>query len=346
MLHLREEYAEALRAELELRKDYLQGEKISTIYFGGGTPSLLHSSQIELILQKIRGLFEVEDKAEITIEANPGDLNREHLQKLRETGVNRLSIGIQSFDNKNLRLLGRRHTAEEAKEAVRTAQEAGFDNISIDLIYGIPEQTVEQWEEELRQALQLNVQHISTYCLSYEEGTKMTMMLKKGEIDEVDDETENEMYDVLVNTLKENGFAHYEVSNFAKQDCYSRHNSSYWNGIAYLGVGAGAHSYDGKTRQWNISEAEEYIRQVKAQNLQHEIEVLTEQDKYNEQIMLSLRTAGGIDLQKLTEQQRAYCMEQAATFVANKQLRLTENRIVATMKGINILNMIIEHLMQ
>ena len=345
-LDLREEYTEALVIEAELRKHYLGTEPVSTIYFGGGTPSLLSASQIELILRKIHSLYKVEDEAEITLEANPGDLTKEYLRELRDTGINRLSIGIQSFDNNNLRLIGRRHTAEEAKEAVRMAQEAGFGNISIDLIYGIPGQTTEQWEEELRQAIQLDVQHISTYCLTYEDGTKMTQMLQNGDIIAVDDDTENRMYAILVNTLKDNGFEQYEVSNFAKVGYYSHHNSAYWDDTPYMGLGAAAHSYDGRTRQWNISDIKEYIRQVQTKDLQPEKEVLTERDKYNECVMLSLRTAKGIDLNRLTEEERDYCLRKAETFINNGQLVSCGNRIVATMSGINILNLITEHLMQ
>ncbi|MBR1809748.1 MAG: radical SAM family heme chaperone HemW [Paludibacteraceae bacterium] len=360
LLQLRDEYTEALTAELECRTDYLHKDtlsqtsdqepqntnRISTIYFGGGTPSLLRASQIEQILQKIRELFEVENEAEITIEANPGDLNAEYLHQLVEAGVNRLSIGIQSFNNEYLRLLGRRHTAQEAKEAVRAAREAGFDNISIDLIYGIPGQSLQDWQDELRQAISLNIEHISTYCLTYEEGTEMSRMLQKGEIKAVDDDTENEMYATMVNMLKDNGFEHYEVSNFALPGYRSQHNSSYWNNTPYLGTGAAAHSYDGEARQWNISDIREYIRQAKAHCLQPEREVLSERDKYNERVMLSLRTAEGTDLSKLTNEEQTYCLRQAQPYIDNKQLTLADNRLVATMSGINILNLITEKLMK
>ena len=346
MLDRRDEYVKALLGELELRKHYLPDKNIRTIYFGGGTPSLLSAVQISLILQKIQELFEVDIEAEITLETNPGDLTKDYLQTIREVGINRLSIGIQSFDDHKLRLIGRRHTAQEAKAAVLMAQEAGFGNISIDLIYGLPGQTIDEWKAELMQALELNIQHISTYCLSYEQGTALTNMLESGEIQAVDDDTENLMYAILVNTLKESGFCHYEVSNFARAGYYSHHNSAYWNNTPYMGIGAAAHSYDGCSRQWNTSDLNTYIRQVESHNLQPETEHLTDKDKYNELVMLSLRTDNGIDLSRLTEDDKAYCLGQAEQFIERQQLELTGNRLTATMSGINILNLITEHLMQ
>ena len=323
---------------------------ITTIYFGGGTPSLLSPDQIARIQQTIAAPQAIE----VTLEANPGDLTPNYLRAVREAGVNRLSIGIQSFDDEVLRLIGRRHTAAEAKAAVKAAKAAGFDNISIDLIYGIPSQystlnsQLSAWEAQIEQALQLGVQHISTYCLSYEEGTRMTRMLEQGEINEVDEDTENAMYDLLVSQLKEAGFEHYEVSNFALSGYRSKHNSSYWNRTPYIGLGAGAHSYDGaRTRSWNPDNLEEYIRAQEMEETPHSesastmatYETLTDTDLYNERIMLRLRTAEGIAINEL------HNPTLATPYIERGLLKQTpDKRLVATLQGIHILNRIIEDL--
>ena len=337
---------------------------ITTIYFGGGTPSLLSPDQIARILQTI----DAPQAIEVTLEANPGDLTPDYLLAVREAGVNRLSIGIQSFDDEVLRLIGRRHTAAEAKAAVKAAQDVGFDNISIDLIYGIPSLALytpqnqsdgaawrphlldistltpplSAWEAQIEQALQLGVQHISTYCLSYEEGTRMTRMLEQGEITEVDEDTENAMYDLLVSQLKEAGFEHYEVSNFALPNYRSKHNSSYWNRTPYIGLGAGAHSYDGtRTRSWNLENLEEYIRAQDSGQDPAAGEQLTDTDLYNERIMLGLRTKEGIAIDEL------HTPALATPFIVKGLLKKTsDNRLIATLQGIHILNRIIEDLME
>lgn len=375
-LSRREAYVDALCKEAKRRLATLNSQlstlpSISTIYFGGGTPSLLSPDQIARILQTI----DAQQAIEITLETNPGDLTPDYLRAVREAGVNRLSIGIQSFDNEVLRLIGRRHTAAEAKAAVKAAQAAGFDNISIDLIYGIPSlalytpqnqsdgaapdsiginfqphlldiptlnSPLSAWEAQIEQALQLGVQHISTYCLSYEEGTRMTRMLEQGEITEVDEDTENAMYDLLVSQLKEAGFEHYEVSNFALPGYRSRHNSSYWNRTPYIGLGAGAHSYDGaRTRSWNPDNLEEYIRAMERGEDAATYETLTDTDLYNERIMLGLRTKEGIAIDEL------HNPALATPFIAKGLLKKTsDNRLIATLQGIHILNRIIEDLME
>ena len=345
LLSRREAYVDALCQEATRRLSPLTtNHPISTIYFGGGTPSLLSPDRIARVLQTINATQAIE----VTLEANPGDLTPDYLRAIREAGVNRLSIGIQSFDDEVLRLIGRRHTAAQAKAAVKAAQAAGFDNISIDLIYGIPSQLstlnspLLAWQDQIRQALQLGVQHISTYCLSYEEGTRMTRMLEQGEITEVDEDTENAMYDLLVSQLKEAGFEHYEVSNFALPGYCSRHNSSYWNRTPYIGLGAGAHSYDGaRTRSWNPDNLEEYIRAMERGEDAATYETLTDTDLYNERIMLGLRTAEGIALSEL------HNPALAQPFIERGLLRRTpDNRLVATLQGIHILNRIIEDLME
>ena len=354
-LSRREAYVDALCKEAKRRLATLNSKRstpnpITTIYFGGGTPSLLSPDQIARILQTI----DAPQAIEVTLEANPGDLTPNYLRAVREAGVNRLSIGIQSFDDEVLRLIGRRHTAAEAKAAVKAAKAAGFDNISIDLIYGIPSQystlnsQLSAWEAQIEQALQLGVQHISTYCLSYEEGTRMTHMLEQGEINEVDEDTENAMYDLLVSQLKEAGFEHYEVSNFALSGYRSKHNSSYWNRTPYIGLGAGAHSYDGaRTRSWNPDNLEEYIRAQEMEETPHSesastmatYETLTDTDLYNERIMLRLRTAEGIAINEL------HNPTLATPYIERGLLKQTpDKRLVATLQGIHILNRIIEDL--
>ena len=354
-LSQREAYVDALCKEAKRRLATLNSKRstpnpITTIYFGGGTPSLLSPDQIARILQTI----DAPQAIEVTLEANPGDLTPNYLRAVREAGVNRLSIGIQSFDDEVLRLIGRRHTAAEAKAAVKAAKAAGFDNISIDLIYGIPSQystlnsQLSAWEAQIEQALQLGVQHISTYCLSYEEGTRMTHMLEQGEINEVDEDTENAMYDLLVSQLKEAGFEHYEVSNFALSGYRSKHNSSYWNRTPYIGLGAGAHSYDGaRTRSWNPDNLEEYIRAQEMEETPYSesastmatYETLTDTDLYNERIMLGLRTAEGIAINEL------HNPTLATPYIERGLLKQTpDKRLVATLQGIHILNRIIEDL--
>lgn len=271
------------------------------------------------------------------MELNPGDATPEYLQSLRSVGINRLSIGIQSFKDHLLQLIGRRHTVAQAIDTVHWAQAAGFDNISIDLMYALPTQTLNQWRADIQIALHMGVQHISSYGLMYEEGTAMTKMRDKGLITSIDEDIENEMYDYLCERLGKEGFEHYEVSNFALPGRESKHNSSYWDGTPYIGVGAGAHSYIGRVRSWNPNDLNAYI----SGTYKRESEILTEEDLYNESIMLGLRTKRGV-LEPTTSQSRANYERLIADGLLN---RTPEGRIVATQKGIHILNRIIEELM-
>ena len=230
---------------------------------------------------------------EITMEMNPGDVTPAYLKGIKEAGINRLSIGIQSFQDPLLTLIGRRHNAEQALTAVRNAKKAGFDNISIDLMYALPTQTMSQWEADIETAVNLEVQHISSYGLIYEEGTALTQRVRNGELEMIDEDSENAMYDRLCERLKKAGFVHYEVSNFALPGYESKHNSCYWNGTSYVGVGAGAHSYIGVVRSWNPNDLNTYIRNINNGTLVRESETLTDKDRYNEQIMLGLRTIHG-----------------------------------------------------
>jgi len=315
-------------------------DDIATIYIGGGTPSLLDLADLKRLLSEVRSqTAALSEVREITLEANPGDLSLEKLQALREMGVNRLSIGVQSFRNPLLRLIGRRHTALQAKKAIRWAQKAGFENISIDLMYGLPRQTMMQWSMDVRKAIRLGVQHISCYCLSYEEGTPLTKMLERGEIRSASETLQNRMYAFLCKVLARNGYEHYEVSNFALSGYRSQHNSNYWNNTPYIGLGAGAHSFDGQTRSWNPNDLDAYMAGIQAGTLQRESETLTEEQRHIEAIMLGLRTMEGIAWKLVSEK-----TEKVDEYLQEGYLRLEGDRLMATTKGLNILNRIIEDL--
>lgn len=336
-LEKQQQYVEALLAEWQDRQHELS-EPIHTLYIGGGTPSTLDSAALDRIIQTILGNTTSDHRPqEITMEANPGDITLEKAQAWRAMGINRLSIGIQSFDDQLLTLIGRRHTSEQARQAVAYAQAAGFDNISIDLMYALPDQTMQQWQNDVAQALQLDVQHISTYGLMYEDGTVLTTLLEHGVIDAVDEDLEMQMYDYLVERLTANRFLHYEVSNFALENRHSRHNSSYWNDTPYLGLGAGAHSYNGQQRQWNIADLDTYIEQAMAHNLQPEMETLTPEQHHTEQVMLGLRTSQGVAKDHIN-------LSKALPYLQQGLLVENGNRIVATTQGYHILNRIIEDL--
>ncbi len=333
LLERREEYVAALLKEITQRQ-YEASEPIQTVYIGGGTPSTLDASDIQAILDTV-GIAHAQ---EVTMEMNPGDVSAAYLQALRRTGINRLSIGIQSFQDELLTLIGRRHNARQAIEAVQMAQQAGFTNLSIDLMYALPTQTMEQWQADIETALALNVQHISSYGLIYEEGTRLTQDVEKGVLQTIDEETENAMYDYLCQRLKQAGFVHYEVSNFALPNYEAQHNSRYWDGTPYIGIGAGAHSYIPPVRSWNPSDIEAYIIGIKAGTLRSESETLTETDRYNELMMLGLRTRNGVARENIRT-------DISAHLSAGLLQEMPNGRIVATQQGIHILNRIIEDLM-
>ena len=330
------QYTEAVLTEWSDRRKELMGG-IQTIYIGGGTPSTMSVELLRRIIDAIRQETQDSD-LEVTIEANPGDITLEKAKAWRALGINRLSIGIQSFNDHLLQLLGRRHNGLEAIQAVKNVQSAGFDNISIDLMYALPDQTMAMWQKDIAQALALGVQHISSYGLIYEEGTVLTTLLEHGIIDAVDEEIELQMYDYLVEQLTTHGYEHYEVSNFALPRRQSRHNSSYWNDTPYIGIGAGAHSYNQTQRQWNISELDDYIQQALAHNLQPEIEVLTHEQRHTEHIMLALRTCRGVAKKRLNQ-------EAAERYIQQGLLTEKNGFIMATTQGFHVLNRIIEDVM-
>lgn len=285
----------AMHKELEHRRDYLLQEKIETIYLGGGTPSLLSGDELNRLFDHIIKLYEVDPHVEITLEANPDDLTKEKIRELTASPVNRLSIGIQSFRDEDLRWMNRAHHASQSDYAVKAAQDAGFENITIDLIYSIPGMKMLDWKENLRQAVALNIQHISAYGLTIESGTFFGHEEKKGLLRPVEQEMSSEQFLFMVEFLHVNGFDHYEVSNFAKKGYKSKHNTSYWEGKHYLGVGPSAHSFDGKSRQWNVSNNGLYTRSIMKGETFFEREELDEYTRLNEYIMTGLRTRKGIN---------------------------------------------------
>lgn len=356
----RDLYVQALITEMLQRAEalYLQHDetetddkpKLRTIYFGGGTPSQLDEEELSLIFDAVHQHFAIAEDAEITFECNPDDLDSTNLAAtLCHLGVNRISMGVQSFDDEMLRSINRRHTSAQVFSAVLKVHDAGIHNVSIDLIYGLPNQTLEDWQHDVNTAISLTketynshpaVTHISSYCLSIEPGTHLYNMHARGKIVEVDEQTTLEMYSFLVDALEDAGFVHYEISNFALPGYHSRHNSAYWEGSPYIGLGPAAHSYDGiATRRWNASDLKSYCT-----NLPFEEEHLTPSELYDELVMTRLRTREGLSLSMLTEEQKFYILRQARRYEATKHL-LIDDRIRLTRKGIFISDTIFSDLM-
>ena len=288
-------YINALKTELEARRDYLGNERVETIYFGGGTPSQLDASDIGGLITHIRRTFDTSDMAEITVEANPDDMTSDYLSRLREAGANRISIGVQSFDDKRLAFLRRRHDAAQACRAVEACYHNGFDNVSIDLIYGLPDESCDQWTNDLRQAVSLGVEHISAYHIIYEDGTPLTDMLGRHEIRQTNEDESVRQFETMCDILSGAGYIHYEISNFCLPGRHSRHNTAYWQNKPYLGCGASAHSYNLATRQWNVRDITAYIDGVTHEGVYYEVEQLDTATRYNEYVMVSLRTMWGAD---------------------------------------------------
>ncbi len=337
---IKDRYLSALCKELQSRKSYLGNEPVETIYFGGGTPSQLSRQDFEKIFSTIKKEFNLEQCSEITLEANPDDLSPEYIKELSSLPFNRISIGIQTFNEQTLRLLKRRHTAEQAIRAVKECRLAGFQNISIDLMYGLPGETAESWEADLNQAISLNVEHISAYHLIYEEGTPLYKMLLKHKVEEADEESSVDFFALMIDRLIQAGFQHYEISNFCMPDKYSRHNSSYWTGKKYLGCGPSAHSFDGSTRQWNISSLDQYIDGIEKGILAVEIEKLSITTRYNDFVITSLRTMWGLPLNRLKEEfgieLKQYCLDNAKAYLDTGKLELRNNTLFLSKGGIFI----------
>jgi len=349
-INLVNEVINAIIKELSIRKDYLKNEPVQTIYFGGGTPSLLTIQQIEKLLNTVYTNFPVEQNAEITFEANPDDLTKNYLFDLKEVGINRLSIGIQSFDDDKLKILNRRHNATQAHEAVREAQKAGFSNISIDLIYGLPFQSLDEWETDLDKAFSLSIQHLSAYGLTFEEKTLLSKQKEKKIIEPADEELMIEMYELLLEESSKKGFDAYEISNFSLPGFYSRHNSSYWNQTPYLGVGPSAHSYNGISRQWNVAAIQKYTEGILKNSSFYEQEILSLEDRYNEYVLLGLRTKNGINIDALEQnfgtELKDFCLENIKTFIDNEKAYRCGSFLRLNTKGKLISDTIIAQLMK
>ena len=361
-------YVKALEKEMLLRRHYIKGTRVHTIYLGGGTPSLLPPHLLHGLFNEINRLFTIEANAEVTIEANPDDVTPEWLRNLSRTPINRISMGAQTFNDKLLSFLGRRHNSQQTVDAVKACKEAGLTNISLDLIYGLPGQSFDDWKHDVKLALSLGIKHLSAYSLSYEEGTRLDTMLKQGLVREADEELSRQMYDYLMSETNKAGFVHYEISNFALPGYHSRHNSCYWQSSPYLGLGAGAHSYDGeRTRRANLQDIKAYIEsvegqgsrgegqgsrvegqgsRVEGQDVPHETEVLSDTDIYNEFIMTRLRTSEGIPLNELPQDKRQYCLSMAGPYLERNLLQITEEHLRLTKEGIFISNGIICELMK
>ena len=280
--------------ELEIRKNYLN-ENIETIYFGGGTPSLLSKKEIMSIIDKIYKLFNVIPDVEITLEANPNDLTKQKINDLKKSAINRFSIGVQSFQNNDLKFMHREHTAQQAKKCIEDAQDSGWQNISIDLIYGSPNLKNEKWIKNLNTAINLNIPHISAYSLTIEKNTLLHKMVEKKICNPIDDQKTKEQFLIMMELLEKNKYIHYEISNFSKKDQLSIHNTNYWRNKSYLGIGPSAHSFNGIERQWNVSNNSLYIKSISKSKIPCEVEKLNEKDKYNEYILTSLRTIWGVN---------------------------------------------------
>jgi len=344
------EIVTSIVSELHLRKDYLKNQQVDTIYFGGGTPSLLNYLQFKSIFNAIFDTYNVDKDAEITFEANPDDLSPAFLNDVMKLPFNRISIGIQSFDDEFLKRINRRHSGIQAIKAVQACKQHGINNISIDLIYGLPGQTMENWSKELETAYGLDVQHISVYGLTYEQGTRLWKQREMGTVQVVDEDVMIEMYDLMLQKMDERGFEAYEISNFALPGCRSRHNSAYWKMNPYLGVGPSAHSFDGNSRQWNIASNTKYINSIKNGMVPFEKEVLSMNDRYNDYVMVSLRTADGIDIDFIEKQFGVdfseYCMLNSTPYINSKKMIQSNNILKLSNEGIQISNLIISELMK
>ncbi len=334
--------------ELIIQKDYLK-ETITTIYFGGGTPSLLTRQEIDLLFNTIHFHYSVAPDAEITLEANPDDLTKEKLKELHEAGINRLSIGIQSFDDALLKFLNRAHDSHSALQCLENVRETGFTNVSIDLIYAIPNLSEKIWEETLRKALTFSPEHISSYALTIEERTVFGNWSKRGKLHPMEEEPAARQFEMLMDILSDNGYEQYEISNFCKPGFYSKHNSSYWKGAHYLGIGPSAHSYNGISRQFNVRNNAQYIRSIGKKEIPFERELLSPENKINEYILTTLRTVWGCDLNFLTTQLNDDLILRKGDYLSLlKQQNLvviSENILKLTQKGKLVADKIAEDLM-
>jgi oxygen-independent coproporphyrinogen-3 oxidase len=334
-LKKKDELVNALKTELSLRKVELTNT-VECIYFGGGTPSLLSAEELNSLIETVYTNYNVSETPEITLEANPDDLTKDKIKELGKSKINRLSIGIQSFFEDDLKLMNRAHNAKEALQCIEFSK-TEFDNISIDLIYGVPGMTTQKWKENLNIALQLDIPHISSYALTVEPNTALKRFIEKGVVPPVDDDLAKQHFDILVETLQQAGYSNYEFSNFGKQGYHSKNNTAYWTGKSYLGIGPSAHSYNGKQRSWNINNNPKYIKSIQQGIIPNEVETLSVADRYNEYVMTGLRTIWGISLSKIEKEFglnfKTYVLQQAKNFIEDHLLFLDGDTIVVTKKG-------------
>ena len=332
----KEEMVLALVKELEFRKDEFQNEVVETIYFGGGTPSILSIDDIRFLIDAVYQNYQVVEHPEITLEANPDDLDEETILQFANSLINRLSIGIQSFFEDDLQLMNRAHNSEEAKKCLAVATQH-FDNISIDLIYGMPNMSNEKWLQNIETALSFNIPHISSYALTVEPKTALYKMIKSGTISTLDDDLAQQHFHFLIDKLQENGFVHYELSNFGKPNYFSKNNTAYWLGKKYIGIGPSAHSFNGKSRSWNVSNNSIYLKAIADNKVPSEIEILSKTDQYNEYIMTGLRTIWGVSLERIETEFGSsyleYLHQQAEKFISDNLLEVENNILKTTKKG-------------
>lgn len=336
-LKLKNDFIQSLLKEIDLQADYLDAAPVDSIYFGGGTPSLLSRDELQLVLNKLQDKFTLSAQPEITLEANPDDITAEKLAAWKTAGINRLSIGVQSFFENDLQWMNRAHSAQQAKNCIAMAQNEGFDNLTIDLIYGVPTLPDEHWLDNIQQAVKMNIPHLSCYALTVEPGTALSKMITLHKKENIDHEKQASQFLLLMDALDKHGYVHYEVSNFALPGFRSRHNSSYWQGKPYLGLGPSAHSYNGMQRQWNIANNALYIQSISQGLVPSEEETLSFHQKLNEYIMISLRTMEGIDLDVLGKQfdkaSRLQVEKGAVTFITSGRLERDKNILRLTREG-------------
>ena len=353
-LELRQRYVEAICREMEIRNE--RSEIIDTVYLGGGTPSQLTIEQLRQLFIYINKVYPLTPNIspltpEITIEVNPDDVTIEFAVALKQLPINRVSMGIQTFNDQRLQFLHRRHTAQQAITAIDTLRQAGFQNISIDLMYGFPGETLSDWEADIDAALALKVEHLSAYCLMIEEGTPLRQWITNNGQWIMDEELERTMYEMLIDKLTAAGYEHYEISNFARKGFRSRHNSSYWNGTPYIGLGAAAHSYDGRSRSWNVADINAYIKGIEQGKRIFEEELLDDDTRYNDTITVALRTKEGIDLSLLSKKYQDYCMKNARRYLNDGLLELSavgdsqSPTLHLTRRGLFVSDMVMSDLM-
>lgn len=353
-LDLQDGYVDSLCREIALRKEYLSSYStdskaantiIRTIYIGGGTPSQLSRYSLEKLFHAIDTYLECSPE-EVTMEVNPDDVTNDLAETISALHINRVSMGAQTFDDNRLKFLNRRHKSFQVERAIDILHEHGVGNISIDLMFGFPGQTCDSWKEDVRRAISLDIQHISAYSLMYEEGTRLYRMLKENMIKEIDEEVSLNMYNELINILCDAGYEHYEISNFAKKGYRAQHNSSYWHDIPYLGIGAAAHSYNIKSRQWNVSDINKYIESISYDTVPFTFESIDVDTHYNDIVTTELRTSEGIDLSRLDDKYVQYIVKQAARHVADKTVDINDGHLKLTREGLYISDMIMSDLMK